>query len=112
MSRWIPRLIIIAAVAHIAVGLASFDTLGEIVSAGVVNAADGFPRREAQLWFILAGIGFLCIGTLSASMPKLPRQLGWYLIGMGVPITLLWLVSGGPVLIVLGVLVLVTTRAR
>ncbi|WP_173100554.1 DUF6463 family protein [Actinomadura verrucosospora] len=113
LTRWIPRLVVTTAILHMVIGVIQFDTFGDIISDGVIDAAGATPEREYQAWFLLAGVALLGLGTLCVSMvrqtQRLPRQFAWYLLGMGIPISLLWLVSGGPLLILLGALALVTS---
>ncbi|MFK4227552.1 DUF6463 family protein [Streptomyces sp. NPDC019890] len=58
--------------------------------------------------------GLLALGTLSQRIARdtgrLPAQLGWYLLAIGVPLQILYPVSGAPGLIVLGVLALLAAR--
>ncbi|MEU6993897.1 DUF6463 family protein [Streptomyces sp. NPDC046465] len=114
MIRLIPRLVIGLSAVHFAVGLIASRTFDDMARDGFWNAATGTPQREYEMWFFLAGFGLLALGTLSGRVVRdtgrLPAQLGWYLLAIGVPLQVLYPVSGAPGLIVLGVLALVATR--
>jgi hypothetical protein len=56
--------------------------------------------REYTIWFMVAGVANLAIGTLTASAVRstgrVPKQVGWYLLAIGVPICALYFpVTGG-----------------
>jgi hypothetical protein len=114
MTRWIPRLVIGLSAVHFAVALIASHTFDDVARAGFWNAVPGKPRREYEMWFFLAGFGILALGTLSQRIARdtgrLPAQLGWYLLAIGVPLQILYPVSGAPGLIVLGVLALIAAR--
>ncbi|MEU8892873.1 DUF6463 family protein [Streptomyces sp. NPDC048442] len=114
MTRLIPRLVIGLAALHFAVALIASSTFGDMARDGFWNAAPGIPQRGYEMWFFLAGFGLLALGTLSGRIVRdtgrLPAQLGWYLLAIGVPLQILHPVSGAPALIVLGVLALIATR--
>ncbi|UYQ62289.1 hypothetical protein [Streptomyces peucetius] len=48
-------------------------------------------------------------GRIVRDTGRLPAQLGWYLLAIGVPLQILYPVSGAPGLIALGVLALIVT---
>ncbi|MCP9963281.1 DUF6463 family protein [Streptomyces somaliensis] len=90
-------------------------------------AADGFFRasadtaaphyfaREASIWFTACGVALLALGTLTRHVlratGRLPAQVGWYLLALGVPLCVFaFPVSGGWALIGIGVLALVASR--
>ncbi|WP_431042074.1 DUF6463 family protein [Streptomyces sp. P1-3] len=114
MVRWIPRLVIGLAALHFAVSLIASSTFDDMARDGLWNVVPGEPLREYEMWFFLAGFGLLGLGTLSARIVRdtgrLPAQLGWYLLAIGVPLQILYPVSGAPGLIVLGVLALIAAR--
>lgn len=114
MTRWIPRLVIGLSAVHFAVALIASHTFDDVARDGFWNAVPGKPRREYEMWFFLAGFGILALGTLSQRIARdtgrLPAQLGWYLLAIGVPLQILYPVSGAPGLIVLGVLALIAAR--
>lgn len=114
MTRWIPRLVIALIAVHFAVAVFAWSTFGDIVRDGFFNTVPGKPQREYEMWFFLAGFGMLAMGTMSRRIVRdtgrLPAQLGWYLLATGVPLQILYPVSGAPGLIVLGVLALTTSR--
>ncbi|NUP24379.1 MAG: hypothetical protein HOZ81_51660 [Streptomyces sp.] len=114
MTRIIPRLVIGLTAVHFAVALIASSTYGDVARDGFWNAVPGRPQREYEMWFFLAGFGLLALGTMSQRIVRetgrLPAQLGWYLLAIGLPLQILYPVSGAPGLIVLGVLALVTAR--
>ncbi|MGW0469266.1 DUF6463 family protein [Streptomyces sp. NPDC003027] len=114
MARLVPLLVIGLTAVHFAVFLAASTTFGEVAGDGFWNAVTGDPQREFEMWFFLAGFGLLALGTLSRRVVRdtgrLPAQLGWYLLAIGVPLQILCPVSGAPGLIVLGVLALIAAR--
>ncbi|MFH8902689.1 DUF6463 family protein [Streptomyces coeruleorubidus] len=114
MTRLIPRLVIGLTAVHFVVALIASNTFGDVARDGFWNAVPGRPQREYEMWFFLAGFGLLALGTLSQRIARdtgrLPAQLGWYLLAIGVPLQILYPVSGAPGLIVLGVLALIAAR--
>ncbi|MFH0518648.1 DUF6463 family protein [Streptomyces sp. M41] len=110
MIRWIPRLVIGLTALHFAVFVLLSSTFDDMAREGFWNTAPGDPSREYELWFFLAGFGLLALGTLSRRIVRdtgrLPAQLGWYLLAIGIPLQILHPVSGAPGLILLGVLAL------
>ncbi|WP_128429464.1 DUF6463 family protein [Streptomyces cyaneus] len=114
MIRLIPRLVIGLTAVHFAVALIASSTFGDMARDGFWNAVPGNPQRGYEMWFFLAGFGLLALGTLSQRIVRdtgrLPAQLGWYLLAIGVPLQILCPVSGAPGLIVLGVLALIAAR--
>ncbi|MEV6406616.1 DUF6463 family protein [Streptomyces bobili] len=114
MNRWIPRLVIGLSAVHFVVALIASHTFDDVARDGFWNAVPGKPRREYEMWFFLAGFGILALGTLSQRIARdtgrLPAQLGGYLLAIGVPLQILYPVSGAPGLIVLGVLALIAAR--
>lgn len=114
MTRLIPRLVIALTAVHFAVALIASSTYDDVARDGFWNAVPGEPQREYEMWFFLAGFGLLALGTLSQRIARdtgrIPAQLGWYLLAIGVPLQILYPVSGAPGLIVLGVLALIAAR--
>ncbi|MER7519104.1 DUF6463 family protein [Streptomyces sp. NPDC126499] len=113
MLRWIPRLVIALAAAHFAVFVAASTTFDDMAREGLWNTAPGEARRAYEMWFLLAGFGLLALGTLSRRIVRdtgrLPAQLGWYLLAIGIPLQVLYPVSGAPGLILVGALALLTS---
>ncbi|GAA3387041.1 DUF6463 family protein [Streptomyces roseoviridis] len=116
MAKWIPRLVMALAAAHFAVFVLASTTFDDMAREGLWNTAPGEPRRAYELWFLLAGFGLLALGTLSRRLVRdtgrLPAQLGWYLLAIGVPLLVLYPVSGAPGLVLVGVLALLTSRQQ
>ncbi|MFI9556281.1 DUF6463 family protein [Nonomuraea endophytica] len=115
MNRWIPRLTIALIGAHFLVSLVlGSSTLDDIAREGFWNTVPDDPLRSAEMWFFLAGFPLLALGTMSQSIVaatgRLPAQLGWYLLMVGVPLTILFPISGGPLLVVLGIAALHAAR--
>lgn len=114
MIRLVPRLVIGLAAVHFAVSLVASSTFSDMARDGFWNAVPGNPQRGYEMWFFVAGFGLLALGTLSQRIARdtgrLPAQLGWYLLAIGVPLQILCPVSGAPGLIVLGVLALIAAR--
>ncbi|WP_433273404.1 DUF6463 family protein [Actinosynnema sp. CS-041913] len=119
--RWIPRLIVITAVLHFGWAFAQPHAWSAIVGDGFFRAvaddsAPDFWAREATIWFMLCGVALLALGTLTGKAlrdtGKLPAQTGWYLLVMGIPLSVLYFpVTGSWALVVIGVLAL-TARAE
>ncbi|QES48074.1 hypothetical protein DEJ50_09875 [Streptomyces venezuelae] len=101
---------------HFLVAVILYRSFDDLAREGFWDAATGNAQRESELWFFLAGFGLLALGTLSARIVRdtgrLPGELGWYLLAIGVPLMVLNPASGAPGLIVLGVYALVTTARQ
>ncbi|MET9338083.1 MULTISPECIES: DUF6463 family protein [unclassified Nonomuraea] len=120
LNRWVPRLIIGLAVLHF--GWAFLQP-----NAWAAIAADGFFRgvadtalpdfwvRESSVWFMISGIAFLALGTMSRhavrTTGRVPAQLGWYMLAMGVPLCVFYFpVTGSWPMLAIGVLALIAAR--
>lgn len=114
MTRWIPRLVIALVGVHFLVAVLAWSTFGDVARDGFWNAVPGNPLRESEMWFFLSGFGLLALGTMSqrivAATGRLPGQLGWYLLAVGIPLQIMYPASGAPGLIVLGVLAIIASR--
>ncbi|MDP9862420.1 MULTISPECIES: DUF6463 family protein [Streptosporangium] len=120
LTRWVPRLIIATAVLHFVWAFAQPNAWSEIAGDGFLSAvvdtgAAGYWPREASVWFLTGGAALLAMGTLSRSVVRatgrLPAQVGWYLLVIGVPLCVIYFpVTGSWVLPVIGVLALVAAR--
>ncbi|WP_433325870.1 DUF6463 family protein [Spirillospora sp. CA-294931] len=99
---------------HFAIAIVGWSTFGDIARDGFWDTVPGKPQREHELWYFLAGFGMLALGTMSKAIVdatgRIPAQLGWYLLAVGVPLQILFPLSGAPGLILLGVLALVASR--
>lgn len=117
LARWVPRLIIATAVLHLVWAFAQPNAWGEIARDGFFMAladmnAPGYWPREGSVWFLACGPALLAIGTLARhavrTTGRLPAQVGWYMLALGVPLCVLYFpVTGSWVLPVIGVLGLV-----
>ncbi|MGW1997736.1 DUF6463 family protein [Embleya sp. NPDC001921] len=121
LVAWVPRLTVGLAVVHFAYALAVDDYVWpQMVRDGLLATADDhdsvdYHQRESTLWFSVAGILLLALGTLGRhclrTTGRLPVQIGWYLMASGVllsvvefPVTGGWLVAG------IGILALAASR--
>ncbi|NRQ39879.1 hypothetical protein HII36_49830 [Nonomuraea sp. NN258] len=120
LARWTPRLMILTAILHFAWAFLQPHAWGAIAGDGFLaavadtGAADYFAR-DSSVWFLVGGIAMLALGTLSAhtvrATGRMPAQVGWYLLAMGVPLCVLYFpVTGSWVLPVLGVMALLAAR--
>ncbi|MFI9345823.1 DUF6463 family protein [Streptomyces sp. NPDC052773] len=116
LRLWIPRLLGAAAVAHILVGVtAACPHWTGIVSEGVWNTVGNDDEgRMMALWFMVGGIalvGFALLARRSVvTTGTLPAELGWILLALGAPVSLMEPVSGGWSLIVIGLLAVRVSR--
>ncbi|WP_176573288.1 DUF6463 family protein [Nonomuraea pusilla] len=120
LTRWVPRLIIAIALVHFVWAFAQPNAWAAIASDGFVRALvdiepDDYFAREASVWFLAAGVALLALGTLSRHLVRttgrLPAQLGWYLVGIGAPLCVLYFpVTGGWPVLAIGVLALLAAR--
>lgn len=108
LSRLVPWMISGTAVLHIVVGFALPNPVGEIVDEGLVGSVGSDPERAFTLWYVVAGLGLLALGELSRwaarETGRLPARLGWWLLGISVPVVVLMPASGGWLIAVLGIL--------
>ncbi|MEU0569086.1 DUF6463 family protein [Nonomuraea sp. NPDC005983] len=120
LARWVPRLIILTSVLHFVWAFAQTNAWARIASDGFLSAvadesaADYWPR-EGSVWFMACGVALLALGTLSRHVVRttgrLPAQIGWYLLALGVPLCVLYFpVTGSWALPVIGVLALLAAR--
>ncbi|GGQ07892.1 DUF6463 family protein [Streptomyces roseolilacinus] len=119
-ARWTPRLIIVTAVLHFAWAFVQPHDWAGIARDGFfrTTADTGAPEyfaREASVWFMACGVTFLALGTLAhhalRTTGRLPAQIGWYLLGLGIPLCVFaFPLTGGWALVALGVLALVASR--
>ncbi|RKT55872.1 DUF6463 family protein [Saccharothrix australiensis] len=114
--HWVPRLLVFTAVMHFLWAFAQPNAWSAIARDGFFRAvvdegAADFWSREATVWFMVGGVALLALGTLTRKAVRdngrLPAQLGWYLLAMGVPLVVLYFpATGGWALVVIGVLAL------
>ncbi|WP_049577546.1 DUF6463 family protein [Nonomuraea sp. SBT364] len=122
LTRWIPRLIIATALLHFAWAFVQPNAWAAIAADGfyrsvVDESAPDFFARESSVWFMVAGVALLAMGTLAAHIlrttGRLPAQLGWYLVVLGVALCVIYFpVTGGWPVLAVGVLSLVASRRR
>ncbi|MER7498629.1 DUF6463 family protein [Nonomuraea pusilla] len=120
LTRWVPRLIIAIALVHFVWAFVQPNAWAAIAGDGFVRAvadteSGDYSEREASVWFLAAGVALLALGTLSRHLVRttgrLPAQLGWYLVGIGVSLCVLYFpVTGGWPLLAIGVLALLAAR--
>ncbi|MGV9779856.1 DUF6463 family protein, partial [Streptosporangium sp. NPDC003464] len=120
LARWVPRLIIAVALVHFVWAFTQPNAWAAIAGDGFVRALvdidpGDYWSREASVWFLAAGVALLAMGTLSLHVirttGRLPAQLGWYLVGIGVPLCVLYFpVTGGWPVLAIGVLALLAAR--
>ncbi|WP_026402421.1 DUF6463 family protein [Actinomadura rifamycini] len=120
LARWTPRLIIATAILHFVWAFAQPNAWADIVADGFVRTAvdtdaPGYFEREASIWFMGAGIALLALGTLTRqalrTTGRVPAQVGWYLLALGVPLSVIYFpVTGSWALVVIGVLALLAAR--
>ena len=109
MQRWIPWLMIGCAAVHLGLGLFDPPWPG-ILADGVINSVQSIDR-VASLWFMTAGLAFLCLGLVTLRMVRLtgrvPAEAGWGLLAIGLLIVLLRPLDGGWIPLAVGVLTLI-----
>ncbi|MFI2031117.1 DUF6463 family protein [Streptomyces buecherae] len=120
VGRWVPRLLIATAVLHFGWAFAQPNAWMDIVRDGFVGTvvdteADGYWPREASVWFMAAGVTLLALGTLTRHVVRItgrvPAQLGWYLLLVGVPTAAIsFPITGSWALIGIGALALADRR--
>ncbi|WUH99440.1 DUF6463 family protein [Spirillospora sp. NBC_00431] len=120
LARWVPRLIIITATLHFLWAFNQPNAWSAIVQDGFfrsvvdTEAADYF-EREFSVWWMVSGVALLAMGTLAQHVlratGRLPAQLGWYLVALGVPLCVFYFpVTGGWPVLIIGILALVAAR--
>ena len=119
LTRWVPRLMIVAAVAHVAIALTD-DAWPGILRDGffrsvVDHGSADYDARHSAVWFLAGGLALFALGVLTQhvvrSTGRLPAQVGWLLLLLGVPLCLVSFPAiGAWALLVLGVLALVAAR--
>lgn len=116
LTRWIPRLVIGAAAAHVAIGLANTTALSAIATNGFVDTLMHHDDLGVAYWFIATGVALLALGALARwavrETGRLPGALGWWLIVVGVPATILMPMSGAFLYAIIGGLTLWAVRSE
>jgi hypothetical protein len=106
----IPPLISGAAILHLLSGLVNLAVLHRIAAAGFVNTLAGHDDRGVVVWFLATGVALLALGELArwavAQTGRVPARLGWWLLGLAVPVMVLMPVSGAVLYAVIGLFAL------
>jgi hypothetical protein len=115
LTRFIPWGIIATAAIHTVYAFAMMPgPWADIARAGVLNGIEGDAERQAALWFFYAGMGFLALGTFALKQVRatgrLPRQVAFYLLGIGGSMVVVEPASGGWLVLALGLLSLEARR--
>lgn len=116
LIRWIPWLVLLAAAVHVCVGVvASFPEWQGILADGLWDTvANDDDARMTALWFMVSGIAFFGIGFLSRRMLSISgrtsTEIGWIMLATGIPVSVMEPISGGWLLIVIGVLAVAAAR--
>ncbi|ORT58306.1 DUF6463 family protein [Streptomyces sp. CB03238] len=115
LRRWVPPLILTAAIAHMLVGaVVAGPHWRGIAADGFWNTVSGDDSRMMALWFMVSGVALFGLGLLTrrtvALTGRLPAETGWILLVTGVPVSLLDPVSGGWALVAIGILALMESR--
>ncbi|GGS83147.1 DUF6463 family protein [Nonomuraea spiralis] len=119
-ARWVPRLMIATALLHFVWAFVQPNAWAAIAADGFwrgvadTDAAD-YSARESSVWFMVSGVALLALGTLARHVlrttGRLPAQLGWYLVAIGLALCVLYFpVTGGWPLLAIGLLSLVAAR--
>lgn len=110
-ARWTAWGIIAIALVHAVYGFATMAGVwGDIAGAGVFDTVEDHAEREAAVWFVYSGAGFLALGTFALkearATGRLPFQIALYLLGIGGTMIVLLPVSGGWIVLGFGLLAL------
>lgn len=115
MSRWVGLWIVGVGVVHTIFGLVfQRRVLRELVDDGLFNTVNGQPEREFAFWFMFFGflaivLGFL-IDWIERQGLRLPRYLGWSLLGLTGVLVFIMPISGGWLLAPPAIGAIVNTR--
>ncbi|MQA77334.1 MAG: hypothetical protein GEV10_02445 [Streptosporangiales bacterium] len=114
LTRWTPRLVLALGVVHLVYGVVfSWSVLVEMAAEGVVATVHG-AERGYVLWFLAAGIAMLTLGAFGTwaarTAGRLPSALGWGLVAIGLFVSIPEPISGGWLVLALGVLALGAAR--
>ncbi len=107
------NLLVAAGMLHIVVFVAaSLDGATDIVKAGLINTI-GTHEDRAVFWYggIMAGVALVLLGLLAKSWIRvaarpLPRYFGWVLVVLGLCTAVLDPLSGGVLVLAIGILAL------
>jgi len=114
LTRWTPRLVCALGIIHLLYGIVfSWPVVVEMVTEGFVATVHG-AERGYVIWFLAAGISLLTFGAIGSWAAKttgrLPAALGWGLIALGLLVGVPEPLSGGWIVVLLGVLTLLAVR--
>jgi hypothetical protein len=122
LNRLVPYLIVAVAVLHFVWAFMPPNTFADIAGEGFFatvsdTTAAHYDARDADMWFLVCGIGNLAIGTLTQAVVRetgrVPTQTGVYLLVLGVVVSIIFFpVNPGPLFIAIGVLALVAANQR
>lgn len=116
LRRWVPLLILAAAVVHMAVGVvAAYPHWRGILSDGLWNTVhDDDAARMTALWFMVSGLALFGFGLLVrrsvTATGSVPPETGWVLLAVGIPVSVLEPASGGWSLIAIGAVAVTASR--
>ncbi|GAB4586187.1 DUF6463 family protein [Nocardia sp. IFM 10818] len=122
LCPWVHRLIFAAAAVHFVWAFVRPNAWSGIVRDGVWAAAadrdspDHF-EREASVWFLIAGIALLALGSLTRRIliatGTTPVAVGWYLLAVGIPLTVIYFpLTGGWLMLVIAAIAFAAGRFR
>ena len=114
LDRWLPRLMFALGIFHLLYGVAeSPGVIRDMFGDGLLGSADN-GQRGYVVWFMVGGVAMLTVAWMAGwsvrTAGRLPAALGWWLIGIGVPIVVTEPGSGGWLVMILGALTVVAAR--
>ena len=116
MKTWIGKFMIGIGLLHTLFGVGMILPLvgSDLLAEGILNTINGQPKREAFLWFLIAGFLLIILGALMDNMEKraieLPAFLGWSLLIMTIFILILSPLNGGWLLLIPSIAILLKAR--
>jgi hypothetical protein len=115
--RWIPRATIAVAVLHLVYAVVLYyGVYRDMVADGLVGSVADHDDREAALWFLVAAPALAALGATAEwavrRTGELPAPVGVGLVAIGALITVADPISGGWLVLGLGVGALVVRRRR
>lgn len=116
MKNWIGKFLFGVGVLHTLVGIILLTPLvgEELLADGLFNSINGQPKREAFLWFLMSGFFMLIIGAMLNFMEQqncdLPNFLGWALLSVTIFAVFLSPISGGWLILVPAIALILKTK--
>lgn len=113
---WVPRLMLATSGMHVALGAVTFrPEWRTIARRGVCGSVhDDRDATASALWFMVSGAALFGLGLLTrkhvGETGRLPKETGYTLLVLGVPVSLLQPASGGWLLVGMGGLALVVSN--